>query len=110
VYLDGEKIIDRKAEAGQYPDLARVRQLQQVIKAKPDSLVAANSSRTSAAPDVHLQRFPSVQEGLKACAQPTDQPSFGAPQELGGRPREAPLSAADPRAPPLEHRPDFLMP
>jgi hypothetical protein len=37
--------------------------------------VGADSSRTSAAPDVHLQLFPSVQEGLKACAQPTDQPS-----------------------------------
>jgi predicted Rdx family selenoprotein len=43
VYLDGEKIFDRKEEEGEkYPDLARVRQLKQVIKAKLDSLVAAD--------------------------------------------------------------------
>jgi predicted Rdx family selenoprotein len=42
VYLDGEKIFDRKAEEGKYPDLARVRELKQVIQAKLDSLVAAD--------------------------------------------------------------------
>jgi hypothetical protein len=42
VYLDGEKIFDRKAEEGKYPDLARVRELKQVIKTKLDSLVAAD--------------------------------------------------------------------
>jgi predicted Rdx family selenoprotein len=42
VYLDGEKIFDRKAEAGKYPDLARVRELKQVIQAKLDSLVAVD--------------------------------------------------------------------
>jgi predicted Rdx family selenoprotein len=42
VYLDGEKIFDRKEEGGAYPDLSRVRQLRQVIKAKLDSLVAAD--------------------------------------------------------------------
>jgi len=42
VYLDGEKIFDRKEEEGKYPDLARVRELKQVIKAKLDSLVAAD--------------------------------------------------------------------
>jgi predicted Rdx family selenoprotein len=39
VYLDGEKIFDRKEEGNIYPDLGRVRQLKQVIKAKLDSLV-----------------------------------------------------------------------
>jgi predicted Rdx family selenoprotein len=42
VYLDGEKIFDRKEEGDKYPDLARVRELKQVIKAKLDSLVAAD--------------------------------------------------------------------
>jgi predicted Rdx family selenoprotein len=42
VYLDGEKIFDRKAEEGKYPDLARVRELKQVIQAKLDSLVSAD--------------------------------------------------------------------
>ena len=42
IYLDGEKIFDRKAEGGKYPDLARVRELQQVIKAKLDVMVAAD--------------------------------------------------------------------
>jgi predicted Rdx family selenoprotein len=42
MYLDGEKIFDRKEEEGKYPDLARVRQLQQVIQAKLDSLVTAD--------------------------------------------------------------------
>jgi predicted Rdx family selenoprotein len=34
VFLDGEKIFDRKAEGNIYPDLARVRQMKQVISAK----------------------------------------------------------------------------
>ena len=42
VYRDGEKIFDRKEEGGKYPDLARVRELKQVIQAKLDSLVAAD--------------------------------------------------------------------
>jgi predicted Rdx family selenoprotein len=42
MYLDGDKIFDRKEEGGKYPDLARVRELKQVIKAKLDSLVAAD--------------------------------------------------------------------
>jgi hypothetical protein len=40
--MDGEKIFDRKEEEGKYPDLARVRQLKQVIKARLDALVAAD--------------------------------------------------------------------
>jgi predicted Rdx family selenoprotein len=42
IYLDGEKIFDRKAEEGKYPDLARVRELRQVIQAKLDAMVAAD--------------------------------------------------------------------
>ena len=42
IYLDGEKIFDRQEEAGKYPDLARVRELKQVIKARLDSMVAAD--------------------------------------------------------------------
>jgi predicted Rdx family selenoprotein len=41
VYLDGEKIYDRKEEDNKFPDLARVRQMKQVIKAKLDSLETA---------------------------------------------------------------------
>jgi predicted Rdx family selenoprotein len=42
ITLDGEKIFDRKEEEGKYPDLARVRQLKQVIQAKLDAMVAAD--------------------------------------------------------------------
>ena len=42
VYLDGEKIFDRKEEGNIYPDLSRVRKMKEVIKAKLDSLVAAD--------------------------------------------------------------------
>ena len=42
VYLDGEKIFDRKEEDNIYPDLGRVRKMKEVIKAKLDSLVAAD--------------------------------------------------------------------
>lgn len=41
VYLDGEKIFDKKEEDNSYPDLARVRKMKQVIQAKLDSLTAA---------------------------------------------------------------------
>ncbi len=34
VFCDGEKIFDKKAEGDSYPDLARVRQMKQVIAAK----------------------------------------------------------------------------
>ena len=42
VYLDGDKIFDRKEEGNIYPDLTVVRKLRGVIKAKLDSLVAAD--------------------------------------------------------------------
>ena len=34
VFLDGEKIFDKKAEGNTYPDLARVRKMKEVIAAK----------------------------------------------------------------------------
>ena len=42
VYMDGEKIWDRKEAGSVYPDLSIVRQLKGVVKAKIDSLVAAD--------------------------------------------------------------------
>jgi hypothetical protein len=41
VYLDGEKIFDRKEEGNIYPDLGRVRKLKEVIKAKLEAVPAA---------------------------------------------------------------------
>ena len=41
VYMDGEKIFDRKEEGNIYPDLGRVRKMKQVIQEKLNSLAAA---------------------------------------------------------------------
>ena len=41
VYLDDQRIFDRKGEDGKYPDLTRVRELKQVIKAKLEGVGAA---------------------------------------------------------------------
>ena len=41
VYLDGDKIFDRKEEDGKYPDLARVRELKKVIEAKLEAVPVA---------------------------------------------------------------------
>jgi len=41
VYLDGEKIFDKKTEGNAMPDLIRVRKMKQVIQAKLDSIPAA---------------------------------------------------------------------
>ena len=41
VFLDGDKIFDRKEEDGQYPDLPRVKQMRALIHHKLDSLVEA---------------------------------------------------------------------
>ena len=41
VFLDGEKIFDKKAEDNQYPDLARVRKMKEVIAAKLEAIPAA---------------------------------------------------------------------
>ncbi len=46
VFLDGEKIFDRKAEGNIYPDLGRVRKMKEVISAKiaqADLAVAADN-------------------------------------------------------------------
>ena len=40
VYLDGEKIFDRKEEGNIYPDLSRVRQMKARIKEKLDAVPA----------------------------------------------------------------------
>jgi predicted Rdx family selenoprotein len=41
VYLDGEKIFDRKEENNIYPDLGRVRKMKQAIQAKLETVSAA---------------------------------------------------------------------
>lgn len=41
VYLDGEKIFDRKEENNIYPDLGRVRKMKQVVQAKLETVSAA---------------------------------------------------------------------
>ena len=46
VFVDGEKIFDKKAEGNIYPDLGRVRQMKQAISAKiaqADLAVAADN-------------------------------------------------------------------
>ena len=40
VFLDGEKIFDKKAEGSTYPDLARVRKMKEVIAEKIESVDA----------------------------------------------------------------------
>lgn len=41
VYLDGEKIFDRKEENNVMPDLIRVRKMKQVVQTKLESIQAA---------------------------------------------------------------------
>ncbi len=38
VYANGEALFDRKAEGGIYPEMRRVRQIKQEIKARLDAL------------------------------------------------------------------------
>ena len=45
VYLDGEKIFDRKEEGGVYPNLTRVNQLTMVIAEKISDVDAAVANR-----------------------------------------------------------------
>jgi len=40
VILDGDKIYDRKAEHGKYPDLPRVKELKHVLKEKLETVPA----------------------------------------------------------------------
>ena len=41
VYLDGEKIFDRKEEGNIYPDLSVVRRLKKAVQAKLEAMPAA---------------------------------------------------------------------
>jgi predicted Rdx family selenoprotein len=41
VYLDGEKIFDRKEEGNAMPDLIRVRKMKQAVQAKLEAMPAA---------------------------------------------------------------------
>ena len=41
VFLDGERIFDKKGEGNIYPDLARVREMKKVISAKIEALQPA---------------------------------------------------------------------
>ena len=41
VYMDGEKIFDRKEEGNIYPDLTVVRRLKKVVQTKLESIPAA---------------------------------------------------------------------
>lgn len=43
VYLDGEKIYDKKEEDNVFPNLARVRELKKVIQEKLDTLETATA-------------------------------------------------------------------
>ena len=38
VFVDGERIFDRKGEGNIFPDLARVREMKKIIQAKLDSV------------------------------------------------------------------------
>ncbi|MBM3941732.1 MAG: hypothetical protein FJ316_02185 [SAR202 cluster bacterium] len=40
VFLDGERIFDKKGEGNSYPDLSRVRKMKERIKAKIDTIPA----------------------------------------------------------------------
>lgn len=41
VYMDGEKIFDKKEEGNAFPELGRVRKMKQAIQEKLNSLAAA---------------------------------------------------------------------
>jgi predicted Rdx family selenoprotein len=43
VYLDGDKIYDKKEEDNVFPNLARIRELKQVIQAKLETLETASA-------------------------------------------------------------------
>ncbi|MCI0438160.1 MAG: Rdx family protein [Chloroflexi bacterium] len=42
VFIDGEKVFDKKEEGNKFPDLPRVKQMRAFIKQKLSSLVAAD--------------------------------------------------------------------
>ena len=44
VYVDGDKIYDKKEEDGQFPNLPRVKQMRAVVRDRLSSLVAADDN------------------------------------------------------------------
>ena len=44
VYIDGDKIYDKKEEDGQFPNLPRVKQMRAVVRDRLSSLVAADDN------------------------------------------------------------------
>ncbi|MDP7103675.1 MAG: Rdx family protein [SAR202 cluster bacterium] len=44
VYVDGDKIYDKKEEDGQFPNLPRVKQMRAVVRDRLGSLVAADDN------------------------------------------------------------------
>ncbi len=44
VYVDGDKIFDKKEEDGQFPNLPRVKEMRAVVKEKLEALVPADDN------------------------------------------------------------------
>jgi predicted Rdx family selenoprotein len=44
VYVDGDKIFDKKEEDGKFPDLPRVKQMRAVVKERLQALVPADDN------------------------------------------------------------------
>ncbi len=42
VFIDGDKVFDKKEEGNKFPDLPRVKQMRALVKQKLSSLVAAD--------------------------------------------------------------------
>ena len=44
VYVDGDKIFDKKEEDGKFPDLPRVKQMRAVVRDRLEALVLADDN------------------------------------------------------------------
>lgn len=44
VYVDGDKIFDKKEEDGKFPDLPRVKQMRAIVKDRLEALVPADDN------------------------------------------------------------------
>jgi predicted Rdx family selenoprotein len=44
VYVDGDKIFDKKEEDGKFPDLPRVKQMRAIVKERLEALVPADDN------------------------------------------------------------------
>jgi predicted Rdx family selenoprotein len=44
VYVDGDKIFDKKEEDGKFPDLPRVKQMRAVVRDRLEALVPADDN------------------------------------------------------------------